>query len=30
MYRLRDHADDEIEGVFYAKKLQKVQKLDDI
>ena len=30
MYRLRDYADDEIEGVFYAEELQKVQKSDDI
>ena len=30
VYRLRDHADDEIEGVFYAKELQKVHKSDDI
>ena len=30
VYRLRDYADDEIEGVFYAEELQKVQKLDDI
>ena len=29
VYRLRD-ADDEIEGVFYAEQLQKVQKSDDI
>ena len=29
-YRLRDYADDEIEGVFYAEELQKVQKSDDI
>ena len=28
--RLRDYANDEIEGVFYAKELQKVHKLDDI
>ena len=30
MYQLRDYADDEIEGVFYAKELQKVRKSDDI
>ena len=30
MYRLRDYADDEIEGVFYAEELQKVCKSDDI
>ena len=30
VYRLRDYANDEIEGVFYAKELQKVHKLDDI
>ena len=30
MYRLRDYADDEIEGVFYAKELQKVHKSDYI
>ena len=30
MYRLRDYADDEIEGVFYAEELQKVHKSDDI
>ena len=30
VYQLRDYADDEIEGVFYAKELQKVQKSDDI
>ena len=30
VYRLRDYADDEIEGVFYAEELQKVQKSDDI
>ena len=30
VYRLRDYADDEIEGVFYSEELQKVQKLDDI
>ena len=30
VYWLRDYADDEIEGVFYAEELQKVQKLDDI
>ena len=29
MYRLRDYADDEIEGVFDAEELQKVQKSDD-
>ena len=29
-YRLRDYADDEIEGVFYAEELQKVHKSDDI
>ena len=28
--RLQDYADDEIEGVFYAEELQKVQKSDDI
>ena len=30
MYRLRDYTDDEIEGVFYAEELQKVQKSDDV
>ena len=30
VYLLRDYADDEIEGVFYAKELQKVHKSDDI
>ena len=30
VYRLRDYTDDEIEGVFYAEELQKVQKSDDI
>ena len=30
VYRLGDHADDEIEGVFCAKELQKVQKSDDM
>ena len=30
VYRLRDYADDEIDGVFYAEELQKVQKSDDI
>ena len=30
VYRLRGYADDEIEGVFYAEELQKVQKSDDI
>ena len=30
VYRLRDYADDEIEGMFYAKELQKVHKSDDI
>ena len=30
VYRLGDYADDEIEGVFYAEELQKVQKSDDI
>ena len=30
VYRLRDYADDEIEGVLYAEELQKVHKLDDI
>ena len=30
MCQLRDYADDEIEGVFYAEELQKVQKSDDI
>ena len=30
VYRLRDYADDEIDGVFYAKELQKVHKSDDI
>ena len=29
-YRLRDYADDEIEGVFYTEELQKVHKSDDI
>ena len=30
VYRLQDYADNEIDGVFYAEKLQKVQKSDDI
>ena len=30
VYQLRDYADDEIEGVFYAEELQKVHKSDDI
>ena len=30
VYRLRDYADDETEGLFYAEELQKVQKSDDI
>ena len=30
VYRLRDYTDDEIEGVFYAEELQKVQKPDDV
>ena len=30
VYRLRDYSDDDIEGVFYAEELQKVQKSDDI
>ena len=30
VYWLRDYADDEIEGVFHAEELQKVQKSDDI
>ena len=30
VYRLRDYADDEIDGLFYAEELQKVQKSDDI
>ena len=30
VYQLRDYADDEIEGVFYAQELHKVQKSDDI
>ena len=30
VYRLRDYADDEIEGVFHAEELQKVHKSDDI
>ena len=30
VYRLRNYADDEIEGVFYSKELQKVHNLDDI
>ena len=30
VYRLRDYAHDEIEGVFYADELHKVQKSDDI
>ena len=30
VYWLRDYADNEIEGVFYAEELQKVQKSDDI
>ena len=29
VYRLRDYADDEIEGEFYAEELQKVHKSDD-
>ena len=29
VYQLRDYADDEIEGVFYAEELQKVQKSDE-
>ena len=28
--RLRDYAEDEIEGVFYAEELQKVHESDDI
>ena len=30
VYRLRDYADNELEGVFYTEELQKVQKSDDI
>ena len=30
VYQLQDYAEDEIEGVFYAKELQKVHKSDDI
>ena len=30
VYQLRDYVHDEIEGAFYAKELQKVQKSDDI
>ena len=30
VYQLRGYADDEIEGVFYAEKLQKVHKSDEI
>ena len=30
VYQLRDYADDEIEGVFYAEELKKVHKSDDI
>ena len=30
VYRLRDYARDEIEGVFYVEELQKVQESDDI
>ena len=30
VYRLRDYAKDEIEGVFYAEELQKVHKSNDI
>ena len=30
LYRLRDYADDEIEGMFYAEELQKVHRSDDI
>ena len=30
VYRLKDYAEDEIEGVFYVKELQKVHKWDDI
>ena len=30
VYQLRDYADDEVEGVFYAEELQKVHKSDDI
>ena len=30
VYQLQDYVDDEIEGVFYAKELQKVHKSDDI
>ena len=30
VYRLRDYTDDEIDGVFYAEELQKVQKSDDV
>ena len=30
VYQLRDYAEDEIKGVFYAEELQKVHKSDDI
>ena len=30
MYWLQDYTDNEIEGVFYAEELQKVQKSDDV
>ena len=30
VYQLRDYADDETEGMFYAEELQKVQKSDDV
>ena len=30
VYRLRDYAEDEVEGVFYVEELQKVHKSDDI
>ena len=30
MYRLRDYANDEVEGVFYAEELQKIHKSDEI
>ena len=30
VHRLRDYADDEIEGAFFAEELQKVHKSDDI
>ena len=30
VYRLRDYADDEVEGVFYSEELQKVRKSVDI